>query len=290
MTTTSTPAPDWYPDPSHAHELRWWDGDRWTERVSDADVVTEDPLDPAAAEAAWQQVDDPRAHWPGWVAAAAVCGMVAAVLVAVLLATGADAAGGSDVVVLVASVVGLYGTLLATCVVVGRTLGTPRGLLADFGLRVRGLDLAWGLLFGLAARAASIAVVLPFVLVDDDLGGSNLPTEQDLGGDVGLAVGFFVMAVLVAPLVEEVFFRGLLQRSLETALPAWAAIGVASILFGLAHASIELGPGNVSIIAATAAGGAVFGMTARRFRRLGPSIAAHAWFNLPAAIAIFWIL
>ncbi|MGH9267625.1 MAG: phospholipid scramblase-related protein [Acidimicrobiales bacterium] len=28
------PAPDWYPDPAGRHELRWWDGRAWTERVS----------------------------------------------------------------------------------------------------------------------------------------------------------------------------------------------------------------------------------------------------------------
>ena len=29
------PDPSWYPDPSGRHELRYWDGQRWTEHVSD---------------------------------------------------------------------------------------------------------------------------------------------------------------------------------------------------------------------------------------------------------------
>lgn len=290
MTTTSRPAADWYPDPSGAHELRYWDGERWTDGVTDGDVVGRDPLDPAGAEAAWEERRDRRAPWPGWVAGAAVAGMVVGVGVAVLLAVAVDAAGAGTLGVLAAGIVGLYGTLLGTCVLVGRTLGTPRGLFADFGLRVRLIDVAWGLLLGFVARVVSTIVVLLFVVVDEDLGGSNLPTEEDLAGQLGLAIAFFLVAVVLAPLVEEVFFRGLLQRSLETSLPPWVAIAIASVLFGLAHASIELGSGNVSVVTATAIGGAVFGIAARRFKRLGPSIAAHAWFNLPAAVAILWAL
>jgi sugar phosphate isomerase/epimerase len=40
---TSTPA-DWYPDPVGGHELRYWDGQRWTEHVSDNGVQSADPL------------------------------------------------------------------------------------------------------------------------------------------------------------------------------------------------------------------------------------------------------
>jgi hypothetical protein len=28
--------PSWLPDPSRRHEVRWWDGTRWTEYVQDA--------------------------------------------------------------------------------------------------------------------------------------------------------------------------------------------------------------------------------------------------------------
>jgi uncharacterized protein YxjI len=35
MSDTGTTAPDWYPDPSGRHELRYHDGSTWTEHVSD---------------------------------------------------------------------------------------------------------------------------------------------------------------------------------------------------------------------------------------------------------------
>jgi hypothetical protein len=36
------PAGAWHPDPSGRHELRWWDGARWTDAVSDRGQVSAD--------------------------------------------------------------------------------------------------------------------------------------------------------------------------------------------------------------------------------------------------------
>jgi hypothetical protein len=34
----------WHPDPTQAHEYRWWDGTRWTEHVADGGQASVDPL------------------------------------------------------------------------------------------------------------------------------------------------------------------------------------------------------------------------------------------------------
>lgn len=44
----SLPAPGgpeagWYPDPAHRHEMRYWDGYRWTDHVADQGVQGTDP-------------------------------------------------------------------------------------------------------------------------------------------------------------------------------------------------------------------------------------------------------
>ena len=39
----------WHPDPTSAHEYRWWDGTRWTEHVADGGQASVDPL-PGAAD------------------------------------------------------------------------------------------------------------------------------------------------------------------------------------------------------------------------------------------------
>ena len=41
----------WLPDPIGAHQMRYWDGSRWTEHVSDGGTAAFDPL-----PAEWRQV------------------------------------------------------------------------------------------------------------------------------------------------------------------------------------------------------------------------------------------
>lgn len=38
------PDPEWRPDPSGRHELRYWDGAAWTVHVSDSSVTSTDPV------------------------------------------------------------------------------------------------------------------------------------------------------------------------------------------------------------------------------------------------------
>jgi len=35
----------WFADPEHRHELRYWDGQRWTAAVSDRGVESQDPIE-----------------------------------------------------------------------------------------------------------------------------------------------------------------------------------------------------------------------------------------------------
>lgn len=43
VTDHNTRPPAWHRDPSGRHELRWWDGEAWTDRVRDGDAVGTDP-------------------------------------------------------------------------------------------------------------------------------------------------------------------------------------------------------------------------------------------------------
>jgi hypothetical protein len=48
----ANPPAAWHPDPTGAHDHRWWDGERWTEHVADAGVASVDPLPSAPPGAA----------------------------------------------------------------------------------------------------------------------------------------------------------------------------------------------------------------------------------------------
>lgn len=101
--------------------------------------------------------------------------------------------------------------------------------------------------------------------------------------------GLVVLAVLVcvgSPVVEELFFRGLLLRSLlwrfrELAprLGPGLSIVVTALVFALVHFEALQFLGLASF-------GVVLGLLAWRTGRLGPSILAHMAFNTVTIVAI----
>ena len=63
----------------------------------------------------------------------------------------------------------------------------------------------------------------------------NAGAENIAGGN---AFGTFMIAVIAAPVVEEILFRGIVLRSMRKFSPAWAAILMSSVLFGVYHLNI----------------------------------------------------
>jgi hypothetical protein len=114
----------------------------------------------------------------------------------------------------------------------------------------------------------------------------NAPSQRLTGGSHG--VGFAVIAVftvLGAPFFEELFFRGVLLRSLARLFgnvagfvgPALAIV-VTGVLFGLAHAeSLQL--------LGLAFFGIILSLVSYLTGRLGMNMVAHATFNLMAVAA-----
>ena len=288
MTTTTSPPAGWYADPGERTWLRYWDGARWTDWISDRGEVRESPITAEDAARVWRQRLDLRAQWPGWVAAVALVGAA----IAFAMATGAVAAGDAlgldgDVAELGLGTLGLHSGLLGTCWLVHRRLGTGRGFFADYGLTARPGDWWRGLIGSFAARAGAIVLGLVALVWSEDFVGTDVePYEDEVHLTLVLVVLFGLVAVVLAPIVEELFFRGLLMRSLETVAPAWVALLVQAILFGLAHVTVDLGAGNVSVVLAITAAGLGFGIVARTFGRLAPAMFAHAWFNLIPFVAI----
>jgi membrane protease YdiL (CAAX protease family) len=89
-----------------------------------------------------------------------------------------------------------------------------------------------------------------------------------------------VVVVLGAPLVEELVYRGLLQRSMSAALGVVPALVVMSIWFALMHPTPIEWPG-------LAVAGALFGAGLALTGRIGSSILTHAAFNATGLILAF---
>lgn len=74
--------------------------------------------------------------------------------------------------------------------------------------------------------------------------------------------------VLIAPLLEELLFRGLLQNALARHLPVWAAILGAAAIFGAVHMDLHAFPALMAM-------GAVFGLLYHKTGSLRVTIIAH---------------
>ena len=183
---------------------------------------------------------------------------------------------------ILAGAVGLYGVVAVIVVRASRRWGTGR-LSRDLGLRFRWSDLGWGPLAWLLAFAAAIAVGItlqPF----PELQGSNTDILTD-DPSAPTVIAMATVAILGAPLFEELLFRGLMLRALSAAMPAAAAIVLQALAFGFVHVQPDEGLGNVGLIVTLAAVGAAFGFVAHRAKRLGPAIVGHAIFNAVATVA-----
>lgn len=78
----------------------------------------------------------------------------------------------------------------------------------------------------------------------------------------------FVAIAGIAPLLEEILFRGLLQNALAKKLPAWGAILGASAIFGAVHMDYHAFPALMVM-------GAVFGILYHKTGSLRVNIIAH---------------
>lgn len=170
-----------------------------------------------------------------------------------------------------------YGPMVAYCVWASRWWGTGH-LGDDLGFKVRWADAGWGPVTWLAALAGEIAVAVAVTATNVPI-RSNTEGIDQLSGERGVIIALLISAVVAAPVVEELMFRGVILRGFASVMPAWWAVGLQGLLFGAAHVDPSGGAGNVGLVAVLAAVGVVLGGAAYLLRRIGPSIIAHMIFN-----------
>lgn len=225
---------------------------------------------------------DSRPGPPRWGLGDAVAGFLAGFFLSVLCGSLWVAASGSSKVTLglttatlVGQWIGMGGAVALAC----RRKGSG-SLTTDFGLRVEARDIAPGLTAGILSQLVLIPLLyLPFHLLGLDVDVSEKAREvTDLGRGAGIGL-LAVCIVIGAPLVEELFFRGLLQRSAARRLGPAPAVAVSAVAFGIAHFQPVQLPGLVAF-------GVVLAVLAQQAGRLGPSLVAHMAFNATTVIVL----
>jgi hypothetical protein len=195
---------------------------------------------------------------------------------------------------------------------VGRVVDVPKGVVPIVGIVVGYLLLVaaiwyfailkrgatWKMLgikgFNLAA-ATSLVVVWFFlvrivsflyVILAEWVG---LEETQDIARQIPEAFGTgtagfiiaFIMVVVLAPVVEELFFRGFLYQALRQRWGANVAIIASGVLFSLAHFSLYL-------LVPIAVIGFALAYLYERTDSLGPPIMLHALNNLISVVVVYY--
>ncbi|MEX2627554.1 MAG: CPBP family glutamic-type intramembrane protease, partial [Ilumatobacteraceae bacterium] len=258
---TTAPA-GWYPDPEGRPGPRYFDGHRWH------DPVSAGRLEPARP---------PHATLPISAAVGALVILTTSLIGGRILIDQLVPLGWPVLVyVVVLTVIG-YGPSVAWCVHVSRRHG--RGRLADdIGLRFRWSDLGWGPLIWLCAVVCQV-VVAAVVLTAGVPTSSNTEGIAELDADRAYVVALLLTAVVAAPVVEEMVFRGVVMRGLLSRFGVVVTVGVQAVLFGLAHVDPVRGAGNVGLVAILSGVGVALGAAAFLLRRIGPVMIAHAILN-----------
>lgn len=164
-----------------------------------------------------------------------------------------------------------------------------RSLRADFGLTMRWWDPLLGLGIGFAAL---IVAGLASYGIDSAFGAdeatSNVPIDELTS--FGDFAAFFVAVALVTPVVEELFFRGLLYRSLlKRGRSTPRAILATTLIFIIPHLpAVNSWPEVVSLFASIGVLGLAFNLACHwTGNRLAAPIVAHFLVNGLATVALY---
>jgi len=173
--------------------------------------------------------------------------------------------------------IGLVGTVVWAC----RTKGSG-SLRRDFGLEMRWSDIPVGLLTGFVAQLAIVVIVIPIYKllgIDTDEVGQTAEKLADRAVHAPDVVLLVLVVVIGAPVIEELFYRGLVLRSIERRWGTPVSVLATSVVF----AAIHFQPYDLLALFLI---GVVLAVLTVRTGRLGPSIWAHVAFNLTAVISL----
>lgn len=162
-------------------------------------------------------------------------------------------------------------------------------LAEDFGWRIRPVDLAIGVAVAVAAQlflAQVVARLLEPLVGDPEVASRPVQELVDSAGGARF-VGLLLFVAVGAPIVEELFFRGLLLRSLQRRVRNdTLAVVLSGALFAAPHIQALPGGALVLVLLSLFLLGIALAALAARTGRLGPGIVAHSAFNAISLVTV----
>lgn len=149
----------------------------------------------------------------------------------------------------------------------------------DLGWTMKPVDVPLGLVVGVVTQFALIPLyeLIWLVVERQDVGQVADDLVAHVGGPLDV-VAFVVMTVVMAPIAEEIVYRGLLYRGIRDmeashhTMAVGLAVVASSLLFAISHFQFVQLPGLFLF-------GVVAAVVFQRTGRLGTAIWAHVGFN-----------
>lgn len=184
---------------------------------------------------------------------------------------------------LVVSYLAVWIPLGASIVLSGRWRRSSAGAARAAHRRFRAIDLLWGLSLGLVARAAASVLEMLFF-------GRSGSGEVTLGAvDEGIwwIFGAIIAPLILAPVIEEIFFRGILLPSIQRSAAGLGertsrvlSVIVSAVAFALLHlVAVDSSSSALVVGLSTLIFGLVTGVLVATTGRIGGAIVAHITFN-----------
>jgi hypothetical protein len=251
----STAPAGWYPDPLGG--TRYFDGRQWTTPT----IVFAEP--------------EEHPQLPFEAALGALVVLTASLIAGKLIVQSLFRFDWPLLVYIVLLTIFGYGPSLLWGLYVRRRWGSGR--LSAIGWSFRWSDAGFGPLTWLSAVICQVVMMLVVT-------GLKIPLTsnvESIDGDIGRSyvIATAIAAVIAAPVIEEVVFRGLVMRGFLSRMGAVPAVLLQGVLFGTAHVDPARGAGNIGLVMVLSSVGIAFGGAAYLTRRLGPTVIAHAIFN-----------
>jgi membrane protease YdiL (CAAX protease family) len=275
----------WYVDPSDPRSLRWWSGYGWT-----AYTMAIPPPPGRALDAAMEQMreHDPR-PWGARPVVMPLGAYVVLIIIGSALSTFAPSHGGGLTAFAAVINAVIEAALAGSVFLAGREVARRNGGWgAAFGFRrPTGRDWLPALAGFGAAFGGRIAVGIVMVAIAGENATRQAQNLHVQHGTLATAILLIVLTVIIAPVVEELVFRGMILRTFMRRLSFWPAAAASTAIFALLHTyEVSTLVGAITLALSVGVIGVVNCVLVRRTNSLVPGMIVHAASNLLATVVL----
>lgn len=158
-------------------------------------------------------------------------------------------------------------------------------LTLDWRVTARRFGLIIGSAVGLILVLPMIGVVLTMLVGHPTISQNQASINQTLQGGVLTQIAMVFLAVVIAPLIEETMFRGVVMNTWFKDNKYYADVLLSAVLFGIFHTTADL---SLVTVTPYVVMGAVFALIYRKTGNLAVNIYTHMLYNaIVVGISLF---